>query len=65
MAAAYINGLQENHVGATVKHFGENTDLVILSCSEVLTCTLVCNDQEDERYSVDTLVPERGRQPSI
>ncbi|CDZ97665.1 glycoside hydrolase family 3 protein [Phaffia rhodozyma] len=41
IAAAYINGVQEKGVVATIKHF-------------------VCNDQEKERQSIDSVLSERA-----
>ncbi|KDQ17192.1 glycoside hydrolase family 3 protein [Botryobasidium botryosum FD-172 SS1] len=41
IAAAYVNGLQSNGVGAAIKHF-------------------VCNDQEHERLSADSVVSDRA-----
>ncbi|ONH64904.1 putative beta-glucosidase I [Cyberlindnera fabianii] len=41
LAAAYINGFQEDGLAATIKHY-------------------VCNDQENERFSSDSIVSERA-----
>lgn len=60
LASAYIKGLQDGGIGATIKHFW----FVILSrqnTRQLNPCAIKsANDKEDERFSYDSIVSDRA-----